>query len=323
MVETSEESDAKISQPNEIKDAIAQGNKTLVLSFLEEFPDRLNDVIAGVNLTPFEYALSLGFDQLATELLELPNFDIKDSEHSPLRYVLTQGFLNLVPLLVNKGAPINSRKEGEVPLLFLALDRGYLDIADLFLENGAEINVRDDQGRTALMLAAYRGDDKTVDFLLERKANVQIVSNMGFNAQMAAYINGRIETIEKLQKAGSVFSLQYLQAVLMNAYAEGNVQLAKSLLNTNVDPNFEDKQRGSLLALAVKREDEDFIKLLLERGANPNTMDKDGYPLIFSLAAKGKNEFIKIFVQNGASVTVDKKEKQPFTAHLDTIRSKR
>lgn len=87
------------------------------------------------------------------------------SEHdgeSPLAYAVNHNNLELIELLLSKGAKIN---EGNVFSALINLnfycDFGFkqpkdkLQMVDLLISKGADLNNRDDHGRTPLMIAAY------------------------------------------------------------------------------------------------------------------------------------------------------------------------
>jgi ankyrin len=78
--------------------------------------------------------------------LNLPD----DSGLTPLHLAASYCHVDVVTLLLNKGAKINiTSKDGATPL-HLAAQEGCADVVNLLLERGAKVNVRDKQNRTPL-----------------------------------------------------------------------------------------------------------------------------------------------------------------------------
>ena len=87
--------------------------------------------------------------------------------------------LNIVKVLIQRGADVNCRTgSGSTPLM-LASRYGYLDIVKELLSNGANINLLNNNSQTALHLAAYCEQLSCVQCLLLNDANVFIKDNMG------------------------------------------------------------------------------------------------------------------------------------------------
>ena len=89
---------------------------------------------------------------------------------TPLHLAATGGHIEIVRLLLEKGADINARDIKGTPLHWAA-SRGHLEVVRWLVENGADINARDEDGRTALHWAT--GNDRSIDvvgFLVEQGA---------------------------------------------------------------------------------------------------------------------------------------------------------
>ena len=99
------------------------------------------------------------------------------SRTTALHTAASTGKLEVVDLLLARGAPINStaNPKGMTPL-HLAASGGHADIVALLLEKGAELNITDKRGRTALALAAK----------LHRKAVLPLLNVAGYEANVPA-----------------------------------------------------------------------------------------------------------------------------------------
>ena len=72
--------------------------------------------------------------------------------------------LEYVKKAIDKGAHINSIKDGWIALLYASAN-GYLDIVTYLIEIGADINVQENYGNTALIYASIYNQLNVVDQL--------------------------------------------------------------------------------------------------------------------------------------------------------------
>ena len=89
------------------------------------------------------------------------------------------GHLDVVRVLLDKGAEINNKTGGGTTALMIPSQNGYRDIVRALLEKGAEVNTEENDGPTVLFLAAENGHVEVVWALLNKGAEVNA------NAEMA------------------------------------------------------------------------------------------------------------------------------------------
>jgi ankyrin repeat protein len=93
--------------------------------------------------------------------LNLPD----DAGRTPLHLAATHCHINVVVLLLNKGAKVDSKAGGGATPLHLAAQAGCMDVVNLLLAKGAKVNARDDQKRTPLVRAEQWHQDAIVQLL--------------------------------------------------------------------------------------------------------------------------------------------------------------
>jgi ankyrin repeat protein len=87
------------------------------------------------------------------------------------------GNIEIVRILLDKGANVNvPRKDGITPL-HLASNQGSVEIVKLLLDKGAKVDVKGGKNSiTPLMLASMNGHTEVVKLLLERGADPRLKS---------------------------------------------------------------------------------------------------------------------------------------------------
>lgn len=105
--------------------------------------------------------------QVAGDLAQRPG-DLNlpdDAEMTPLHLSAAYCHTNVVALLLDKGAKIDSRnKDGATPL-HIAAQEGCVDVIKMLLVRGAKLNSRDNEGRTPLLRAERWHQDAVAELL--------------------------------------------------------------------------------------------------------------------------------------------------------------
>lgn len=105
---------------------------------------------------------------------------------TPLMRAAGLGHLDVVRLLLARGANVNARdSDGNTPLSGAAYYM-HADVVDILLEKGADINTADEHRQTILMNAAGNGANDTVRYLLGRGADPNLQDQNGTTALMFA-----------------------------------------------------------------------------------------------------------------------------------------
>ena len=119
------------------------------------------------------------------ECFEDPNNSADvDEKHLDLRFTALyraaqNGYLEIVKLLLDKGADPNAITKDNCTALQTAAERGYREIVELLLDKGANLDDRMGNGKTALHLAAENGRREIVELLLDRGANINNKTETG------------------------------------------------------------------------------------------------------------------------------------------------
>lgn len=186
------------------------GNLLLFKKLLREVADvnvRYSD-----GRTPLHMALSFHDALDAAPFLIGRGADVNartDQGITPLHLAAEQGDMDVLRLLLAKGARVNAKTAassldaGSTPL-HKALEAGSsMSVLRLLLDHGADVNAQNRAGIAPLHLAAGRGMAKGGRLLMERGAKVDIRNRKGRTPLHEATSAGRVDTVRLLLAAGA------------------------------------------------------------------------------------------------------------------------
>jgi ankyrin repeat protein len=143
----------------------------------------------------------------------------------------TQGnHVEVVRLLVSRGANVNAQDAQQDSAFLLASARGYTDIVQITLAAGADVTSTNRYGGTALIPACHYGHVDTVRLLLTTGIAVDHVNNLGWTALLEAVILGsgglaHAEIVRLLIAAKANVNLADAQGVTPLQHALGRKQV--------------------------------------------------------------------------------------------------
>lgn len=200
-----------------------------------------------------------------------------------LYYASLGGLDRSIRLLLDRGAYIDAGSESGRSALQIAAHEGNVELVEILIRRGADINARNqyflgpNSGShiTALTAASNNGHVRTVQVLLEHGSDINaglstMVCPVNFSgtALRAASANGHLGVVQLLLGHGADVNIDRhgfaLHAALSGAYTE----VSLLLLKRGADTCAYDDNYGTALHAAVLGDDLTIVKLLLERGAH-------------------------------------------------------
>ncbi len=206
--------------------------------------------------------------------------------------------------------------------LTTAAREGYRDIVTLLLDAGAGVNTPDKGGGTALIRAVENGHTDMIRLLLAEGADAN-VTDASFSVLVYLLLSNKYNEQEKnelvgiLVKAG--MDLKKDPASLRIAAGEGYRDIVKLLLDAGVGVNTRDKDRNTALIAAADRGHTDIVKSLLAKGADINLQagfDKNS--ALIKAADGGRKDVVIVLLAAGADKTL--KNRAGRTAAMEAVR---
>jgi uncharacterized protein len=175
-------SNAPLNPSTAIFNAILQNNVGLVRSILNQTQFNPNNLRNKDGKTPLMVAACENCPDVVKYLVELPNvnIDLQDNDgESALYQAASIGNVEVVKILINANANVESCNKENITPLIIAAYNGHYDVCRVLIDRGyASVNFQDNSNKTALSLASYEGHIDAVKVLLARGANVHITDQV-------------------------------------------------------------------------------------------------------------------------------------------------
>jgi len=167
-----------------------------------------------------------------------------------------------------------------------------MQVVSLLLEKGAKIDQPDKWRWTALFMAAECNNRLIAEFLLKHGAKMDVYSaaHLGLKDQVTELLN-REQTLQNKPGPGGM-------TVLSTAASHANREMVRMLIQRGVAVD-DTGERNSPLAWAVKSRSVPVAELLLEAGADPDKAKLWGSPAVSWAARHGDMEMVKLLVEHG------------------------
>jgi len=230
----------------------------------------------GSRPTALYYAALCGFSELVDYLISTHGEDINifcDGYQAPLHAASSEGHLEIVRILLGRGADVDIADYLDWTPLRIAYDYGHLKVMRLLLDYGANVNVQCGGFGLLSHYASYKGEAEVVRLLLQYKADVNATSsymNWNWTSLHFASISGHAKVVEVLLEHGAYTNAlnENGRTSLYGAAYNGHLAVARPLLRHGADVHIHTKDGETPLDVAISRGHTAIAQLLLEYGAN-------------------------------------------------------
>lgn len=241
----------------ELADALEKKDFSNIQAILEKRNIRADDIVWGSKeaFMPLVFAIGFHLDDVAIELLSRQNYVNRNNQEGNLALQraceLTK--VELVKMLIEKGADVNAFSAEGFPIFFETLDN--LDLVKLFVEKGVDIHVKSLNGTvfiasksTALHFASMNSSLPIIIYLMEKGANIHETNAKGWTPMHYAAYGGNTEGLlgllankaDKYVKSTAEWEImanevQYPYPLGSTPLAVANILKANSLFQNKAD----------------------------------------------------------------------------------------
>ena len=199
--------------------------------------------------------------------------DVVAADRTPLMHAALNGNAEVASLLIDAGADVNARGEGELdyktPIMFAA-QSGDTATVGVLIEAGADVNARESSlyasSDTPLMYASLYGDAEMVEMLIEAGADVHVRNDNGWTPLMFA--SGRDD-----EENGQPLSLPVVETLIRHG---ADVNAASTAIYHVRYSHISYAQGITALMLAAEVGNLSVARSLLRAGAMADAQDADG-----------------------------------------------
>ena len=303
---------------------------------------------AGVRVTVDEgdtcliLAAYFGHTETVRYLVGLKDVDVNHqgmNNQSALHSAVQEGHPDVVRVLIDAGASVNTKDRNGAPPLHCACRLGHLDIVKMLVEAGAGVCTTDSNGQSCLMPASGAGHTETVRYLVGLKdVEVNHKKNNGVTALHCAVQKGHVDVVQVLIDAGADIDAknEVGRSPLMFASIKGHLDVVKVLVEAgagvratnndgdtclliaanfghtetvrylvglkDVDVNHQGTYNHTALHSAVDEGHPDVVQVLIDAGASVKTKDQDGRSPLHCASRLGHLDIVKMLIDAGAEV---------------------
>jgi ankyrin repeat protein len=283
-------------------------NQLKYLWFCEEETNKPTDLPPEEGETPLHVAVRNGNLPKVQELAETPkNIEAFDGRGmTPLHTAAARGGSEILDVLGKKCPNIEIQcaiGTKDTPLV-LAARRGKVTSISVLLNNGAAIEGRNNGDYSALMSASYECHAQAVAALLKRGANPNSRDKRGFSGSPLLLASGRndlgIETMKLLVQHGADVNPIFHPigwTPLLKACDMGNDGEVEFLLSVGANPNVKDSSQRTPLRHAIHHARERSVRMLLDAGADREAVFDDGLRPVHLAAICGNYKIMQMLLE--------------------------
>jgi len=232
---------------------------------------------------------------------------------TPLHLAVGYGHADVMEILLDKGAEVDSRNTHKQTPLHMATDRGYVERSLILLRKGASVHARSDVGTTPLHHASMDSppNQTLLGILLDAEADVNARTHAGETPlHLAAYNrHASEETLSVLLQAGAELGARTssgmtpLHAAAQILHLEEGILEGLVLAGADIDSLSNDGHSPLDLALETKPRSSwtqpnlRNARVLIAHGASAHLTDKT--TLLHKAASVGDEQLVAILLEHG------------------------
>lgn len=286
--------------------AIRQGHEEIARLLVERDRGPLTGLRSGL-ASPLYWAMSQKSDKAVSIVRMLLDHgaSVKNDcnpfrDQTPLHLAAQSPNPDLIELVLERGAPIDSQSESEnLTPLMVAVQNRIAENCRVLLLHGANVGLRNRKASPALSLAIDPKDVTIAHMLLDYHADINATKSLGGSAlHLAASSSRGSKTFVKFLIDNKINGATALHV----ASLEGHTGMVQLLLANGADPNIADDCERKPLWTAVRIGHLKTVQLLLKVTKDINNQIYTGHTFLSTASDYGYKEIVQELLDAGADI---------------------
>ena len=226
------------------------------------------------------------------------------ADSTPLHAAALSNAYAAVEVLLQNGADINAKTDGNATPLHAAALSNACAVAEVLIQNGADVNAKDNVGRTPLHAAAMVNTCAVAEVLLQNGADINAKDNVGRTPLHVAVAVNAYAAVEVLIRNGAdVNAKDNVGRTPLHVAAMVNTcEVAEVLIQNGADINAKDNVGRTPLHVAAMVNTCEVAEVLIQNGADINAKDNVGRTPLHAAALSNAYAAVEVLLKNGADV---------------------
>ncbi|KAK2669720.1 hypothetical protein RAB80_015246 [Fusarium oxysporum f. sp. vasinfectum] len=248
--------------------------------------------------SPLYYAVMMKLMNVAVILVNERN---DDGGCTLLNAACAKGYVEVVKMLLERGADVTSKANNGVTPLEAASAEGHVEVVKMLLQKGADLTTKNNDGWTPLNAASSRGHAEVVKILLEKGADVTTKNDSGRTPFMSASAKGHVDIVKLLFGAARLNTIEtdnVGRTALFLASRDGRLPVVQYLLSTGrFDLDTKNFYGSTALSAAVANGHCEVVELLITASASTQEQFHVDRSLLWWASRVGKPQVTKLILQ--------------------------
>ena len=231
------------------------------------------------------------FNQFKNLIEENSNLNINEEDkrgYTPLTYACKYGDLDMVELLLDKGANIDYITSSRLTPLGEAAEYGFVDIVQFLISRGANLE-------PFIRCVDHNYLDRLKIFI-NAGADVDYITKNNKTALMIAGEKGYVDIARELIEAGA-----NLQPLLIASY-EGDVNSVNTFIDADINIDYSDENDFTALMMASEKGYLDIVDSLISAGADIDKININGSTALTIASQHGNLDVVNALIDANAKV---------------------
>ncbi|ACE06350.1 hypothetical protein Aasi_0996 [Candidatus Amoebophilus asiaticus 5a2] len=233
---------------------------------------------------------------------------------TPLYWAAIRNEIEVVKLLLDKNVDVSIQECNGDMALHAAIKNNMVELSKILIERMSleDLNKKGFYGRTPLHFASEKEDPEIAQKLIDRKVNINVQDIYDSTPLHWASASGSTETVKNLIDAGADITIknEYGWTSLHWASIKGKTAVVQILVS-KLDANqlcITDKRGNTPLHSALENESIDIAKILVDKNVDLNQQNNDGNGLLHLSILHGLTEIATVLIDKNVDIIMPNKD---------------